>query len=596
MQWAYTRAPLCGRYLELWIMLHHRLCACPPQQFSWVWWLVVCREELDVGMTQLRQIRMGHRLFTRLSVVVGSGASLSLCNEKRDPFTAVMRRAWPPKVSATKFAQGVRKLCEESSNRNVVSREALCQDLRRVVAAFRLGWLGNAQRRTTQNIREHREMILEFRRPSATAAEVDPELLLAAVQTYVHWYTAQSEVLRQFAARNDAALPPNFFTMLVQCVKGDPKLKRAVFEDELVTEDVAASYVASIDHTVTQVLDTRVANAEAEVMSDVNMAVREGGTVLFMERRLRLSESTVQLLLELVQAHYAQVSIKSHFKTWFASLLQTAQKGSNLGAHVDRLALILFLRQWDARQLVYTVPTPWAWVTNVATEFYRRERCDDVTVSPLCDVFMYCPTCLRICSICMPAIGSPFDVTSSHGRHHRRRKPRQSKRRRRRGGGGSGEAATADESPAPPTMCIPGAGFQDAVINVDTGRYTCMSRKTGSLAKQCRRTELCMVHLADKLLVYAGRVFQLCPQPHCAALMELEPSVTMYNAHGPACRNCTYGFANAPEPEPEEEDEVVVPAPGSFADVLRLLEEDAWQAHAEAEALARNEKLFDDND
>jgi len=567
IRWA---LPIRGRFLDLWLFLHHTLRAINGMGLvTWNWWRETVYRELTTRYSP-RSIRMGHRLFTHFDIIVESGASVSACNEKRDPLVALLKRVWPEKVHADKFHKSVAKLCTET-NRNTASREASRAELRRVVLAYRLGWLGGQE--PPRTVREYRELLLRFRNDKEEDEEediVDHELLLPALKAYVAWYIAQSVTLSRFMAsvpQIRAGVPSNALATLSQCLlQGSPQLKRlvkATMDDS--KEHFTDSYMRSVETWSQQVLDARD-SLTAEQLDQVTAAALDGATLLLAADGLPLSVDCSDQLLGFIEKHYQHGATKAKFRAWFTALLQNESQVR------DQVGLVVFFRTWAHRQLVYCIETPWRWVMNVAHEFECREARDGLTVSPTCDVFMYCPTCLRMCSICAPSIGSPFDMTSPHGRHHRRRKTRSLQ------ASASGFADAVS------------AGFQDAVVDVDENRYLCASRKTGVMSQRCRESELMGVHLFDQMVVYCSRVYLLCPQPRCARLMELEPTLCRWNEHGPACYACTAGL----KPRSVAYDPPDAPLPRRLTE--KMYKENLAQAREEAltmQAFSTNEPLFD---
>lgn len=560
------------QYLELWYTLFEAFNK--KREPTWEWWLDLCCTELGRPRGP-HTIEMGHRLVTHLSAIMGSGSgthSISACNEKRDPYTAILKRIWPSRFQASKFRRGLIKLCRDNSNAE--SQAAAQSDLRRVVLAYRMGWLNGDQQ--AQKVAEHQKHYTEFRNVATlTWCAVDAPDLVPAIKAYLVWYIRNHITLRLwfrtrmphwatvdqiYAGRPTLAptpsaaatqslslawLPTNAFAALLHYISADAVLRKMLFVVDTVDGPAGPEFTADLEQKVEQVYEARAALTPQQ-LEKFPLPVLDGGTWITLAETLMLSEATKTTVLRLMYSHYQREMIKTRLKAWLVSVNKTRD------GYRDITALGAIFRVWKRRTETRTIPVPHSWVTRVTQEFTRREQVTGMTVSPMCDVFMYCPTCSRICSICSPVIGSIFDTTTPHGRHRRRRKPARPKMTKF---GVQHTPTTNNAAPAEPTFS---AGFQDVVNDVDSGRHVCASRKTGTMAQKCRDTELCAVHLTGRLLVYGGRVFMLCPQPRCSRMMELEPSVCRYNEYGPCCSICTLNKTGpAPTRDAELESERV---------------------------------------
>lgn len=563
---------LCQHYLELWCVLSEEL-RTHRDQATWDWWLTVCRRELRRVPSGPHEIKMGHRLLNSLFRVMDHTHTLSACFERKDPFTAALRRVWPSSHGllsgqADKIRAGLTRLCDEDSNTNDKSRAAITADLRRVILAYRMGWLTGHQ--TTGSLGKHQICLTGFRDPgSLTWDPVNAHDTVRALRAYLAWYMRTNVTLRCFAAVNlqdwpeldvqyrqpahvmeiprhfnnqpklSAWVPMHSFAFLVQFIGSDPNLRTALLAKSTDDdgEGPSVSYLADLElhaHAVFDALD----QLTWEQTHDISDAALDCATWKALGEHLLISDDTIEHLETLVCQHYARENIKTKFRLWIESLQANVDTSFK-----DLTALATVFRLWKERHDVYTVNTPIDWTERVTQEYARREKVDKLTVSPMCDVFMFCPTCLRVCSICAPTIGSPFEAQTSGGGRHKRKRRNLGKRAAAAAAASSTTSSSVAAAAAAQTTVagepIFSAGFQDVVNDVDTGRFVCASRKTGTLAERCRGCELQIIHLTGKLLVYYGRVFVLCPQPRCARIMELEPDVCRYNDFGPCCSVCT---------------------------------------------------------
>lgn len=545
---------LCTHFLELWLALRQASLKHSIANEGWKGWLKTCERELRRPFT-LHTIQLGHRLLTHASRIVSHTQNMSASQEQRDPFTAVMRRVWPSNHHAAKLRDSLQKLCRD--NPNECSREAICVELRRVVLAYRMGWITG--HRVTRTCGDHLQALQEFRSPETLQWNpADNPFVVDALQAYLAWYTENCRVLRDFARTylsgwdavrahflrappvqrdhlhaplppahvitNGLWLPEYSFGVLTRYVASENVLRQALLSKITEEDGPSESYVQGLEAEVHGVFEARQA-LTMQQLDGLTPAELDCATWAALGEQLLLSDAALGFFTRLTRAHYARENVKTRFKDWVLQLV--AQQKT---AFRDLAALRVLFRVCRERQAVYTAPTPYLWAHTTATVFEEREVAADTYTSPMCDVFMYCPACLRVCSFCAPTIGSPLDPDKDRGRNVRRRRK-------------TARAASAANAAAAQTTVsgepIFSAGFRFVVIDVDTGRYICASRKTGSMQERCKDSELRQLHLTGKLLVFHGRVFLLCPQPRCARIMEFEPGVCRFNEYGPCCSVCT---------------------------------------------------------
>lgn len=591
---------LCTHYLELWCTLReawlHR-----PSAPTWTWWLDVCRRELQNHPTA-RDIQMGHRLLTHTTRIFSHTQNISAPQEIKDPLTAVMRRVWPGNCHPNKLRENLNKLCSTTGNTNDRSRRALRADLHRIVAAFRMGWMTKGPGRT-RTCGEHMKEYKRFRSAEQWfESPADEPDVVEALQEYLIWYIQNCGSLRSFLAQQIPAwtrfvknkgqgsvaaseedkgqgtvtaselwLPEQSFGVLLRITLVENTLRGCLLKrpddggDD--TDGASASYWQDLEQQAHAVFDARQ-QLTLQQTQGVSDAVLDCATWSLLGDKMLLSDALVQRMHDFTKDHYARSNIKTGFKSFIRDL------GCRQNTEFrDLAALQAIFRVLKQRQLCHAVPVPYQWARSNAQTYEAREAALGVTMSPMCDVFMYCPTCLRVCSICAPNYGSPFDaVGQEKGRNSRRRKKTTRSRLQTRipltTTATPGTATSSSSSSSQTTVSgepIFSAGFRHVVSDVETGRYLCALRKTGSMSQKCKDSELQQVHLTGKILVFDGSVYALCPQPNCARIMQLEPSVCRYTAYGPCCSVCAALFSKtSPTPPPPP----TLPQPPAFEQSL----------------------------
>ena len=536
---------LCTHFLELWLVLRDAIRQ--PAQISggWTNWLKVCERELQRPFT-LHSIKLGHRLLTHTSRVMSHTQNMSASQELRDPFTAAMRRVWPSNHHAAKLRDSLQKLCRDNPNEK--ARDAIRVELQRVVLAYRMGWITG--HRLTRTCGDHHRALEEFRDPSRAQWNPADSLLVAdALQAYLAWYMQNCFMLRDFAQvhlpgwpaacatflrapsmqpaptipTSGLWLPEYSFGFLVRHVVSDHDLREGLLGKSKDEDGPSESYEQDLKQHAASVFEARQ-QLTLQQTENITPAALDCAVWMSLGEHLLLRPSTVTFFINTTRAHYRRENVKTRFREWVEQLL--AQRQTTFR---DIAALRAIFQVCRERQTVYTAPVPYLWAHTTASAFEDRETIAGVSISPMCDVFMYCPECLRVCSFCAPPIGSPLDPDDDRGRNTRRRRKAS---RARVSASASSQTTVAGEP-------IFSAGFRFVVIDVDTNRYMCASRKTGSMQERCRDSELRQLHLTGKLLVFHGRVFLLCPQPRCARMMEFEPGVCKFNEYGPCCSVCS---------------------------------------------------------
>jgi hypothetical protein len=81
-------------------------------------------------------------------------------------------------------------------------------------------------------------------------------------------------------------------------------------------------------------------------------------------------------------------------------------------------------------------------------------------------------------------------------------------------------------------------GLRDASVDFSTDRVYCRRRK-GTAHEGCRTQELHRICILGKILIFGGKMYCICGQVNCGAIMVLDPEQCAWNELGPACASCT---------------------------------------------------------
>jgi hypothetical protein len=492
--------------------------ACLTQRApTWAWFLRVTAPAA-VRTPGAHDIHAGHRLFTHFHVISTPLKNMTPAAERHDVALCLMRRAWAPKTQPKAFAERIRKLCSEIPNKP--ERDACCRLLLRLVLVGRLGY---------------------YRSQSFPQLQQDPAAV--RMQLLRQWYDLDTQVVTTWtdvqaaAAAAATAASTTEEAYLLDCVT-------AYLTDYIDTYPALSGFVkrrfpkwprgVGTSAGASCWIPCETLNYLRACMLSSKPLRKALNSVASHQRDDDLELHTQCVLDQVAQVPGAtQVTALSVLAKWhgvplipvlqLADQLDLFQQGILTKSRVRKLLisawlpnktlmewLCVIVHEWSTRALVHVVPAPYAWTINVADHFRQLEEREHVTVSPMIDCFVFCPSCQRICSITT----APIAPT----------RRRRTATKRQDTGAVTGGAA---------------AGFEHVVVDVDAGgQLVCASRKSGLTATTCATTILKQVHLTGLLLHYHDRVYLLCPQPRCGRLMLFEPGVCKYTEHGPCCSVC----------------------------------------------------------
>lgn len=523
---------------------------------TWAWFLRITAPAA-ARTPGAHEIHAGHRLFTHFHVISTPLKNMTPAAERHDVALCLMRRAWAPKTQPKAFAERIRKLCSDIPNK--AEREACCRLLLRLILVGRLNYYHSQPTPVTpQDTATQRMPLLRqwhtldsvavtwtdvhtaLRAAAALQSQQQPEeYLLDCVSAYLTDYIDVFPALHAFVQRRfpnwprgvgtsagaSCWIPCETLHYLRACMLSSKPLRKALNTPAPDQDELELHTQCVLDQLpqcpgATQVTALSVLAEWHDIPLEI---IRPLELQLNAFQQGILTKSRVRKLLTTVWLPNPRLI------AWLSTIVQV----------------------WSARALVHVVPAPYAWTLNVAECFRLQEQKERVTVSPMADTFVFCPSCLRICSI----------TTAPVAPTRRRRAP--TKR----------TSTSADTTTAAAGSTA--AGFEHVVVDVDAGgALVCASRKSGLTATVCATTLLKQVHLTGLILHYYDRVYTLCPQPRCGRLMQLEPGVCQYTEHGPCCSVC------------------MLRAKQNGEDVLEDKESEA----PDTEMTHTNEKLFDSED
>lgn len=535
---------------------------------TWAWFLRLTAPAA-ARTPGAHDIHAGHRLFTHFHVISTPLKNMTPAAERHDVALCLMRRAWAPKTQPKAFAERIRKLCNDIPSK--AERDACCRLLLRLILVGRLGYYHSSQTMSAQpdTATQRMQLVRQWYTLDATTttwADVHTALteaaaplqqpqsdvyLLDCVSAYLTDYIEVYPALRGFVRRRfprwprgaghsasaSCWIPCESLHFLRACMLSSKPLRKALHTvspdpDELELQ--TACVLDQIPHVAGASQITALA-VLAEWHDIPPEPVHQLALQLQQFQQGLLTKSRVRKLLATAWLPHPKLI------QWLSTIVQV----------------------WSARALVHVVPAPYAWTHNVTEHYRLQEQKDGVTVSPMIDTFVFCPSCLRICSITTASVAPAT---------HRRRRAPSSKR--------TAVTAVDTETPAVSTGGSTAAGFEHVVVDVDAGgALVCASRKSGLTATVCATTLLKQVHMTGLILHYYDRVYTLCPQPRCGRLMQLEPGVCKYTEHGPCCSACMRHAANTHVLEDTEH-----------------TEHTESEADIEVEMTHVNEKLFDSED
>ena len=495
---------------------------------SWEQWLGYTdpRTAVPPSLHQHGLELLGQRLYTHLGTITYPLKNMTPAAERHDIPTCLVRRAWTSHLVLKTFHERMRKLCVPGRTGRVSSRASdgesryqCLATLKRLHLAVRLGFLRlpstTAGSKTRLTHYERTRLLTQWNSPLRTV-EWDTELapfidtIAEALQTYVRTYVQSCPILRK-ALRKHFPDWPN---------------------GPLWIPGPALVFVRATLLTLKNIRKPLLLPP-----NPANPWERDAEAVLHAaaEAPRRYTDTVVVQVL----AQWHGMAASAHDLVEF---MRQYEKGKLSKAGLKRLLarwqndeprtldwLLSVIRVWHRHMSIYTVPVPYDWTLRVSDNYARLERQTGFTISPMIDVFLYCPVCLRVCSIAAPFLNPATRSAGGRG------DPEATKKKRK-----TSAAATAAKSSSSGS-----AGFRKVVVDVDHGgRLMCASRKTGLNALRCTQTELQQIHLTGQMLYFYGRVFLLCPQPHCGRLMQLE-STSPVNPFGPSCSLCARGLTPA---------------------------------------------------
>jgi hypothetical protein len=555
--------PAFRGYCDYWWLLAHEI---ERDNVEWSTWLKLT-DPATAFPPGLHELHFAHRLLTHFHVISNPLKNMTPAAERNDVSLCLMRRVWPARIQLKAFRDRIHKLCHET-----VSRVECTRILRRIKLAALLGFIPGVAASPPLDTIRRRTLLLEWRTPrdgyewDADIAEGDAtasaQFILDALIGYVKTYIRSSVTLNHFISTCFPKWPHGSPLSNQPCYI--PCQSITLIRATMLMQKALRRYISHITPSTPEQEEIEMhAEFVFSAMKEVPGATQITALQVLAEWHNQPSDLIVQLvsLLELFQSGTNTKSrLKKLLCKWQTQHLSTLQW------------LSAIVKVWSQATLVRVIPAPYQWTMNVAEGYALQERINQITIAPMSDVFLYCPVCLRVCSIVTP----PIVPT---------RRRRKKKRKRRK----VTTTAVATES-AEPASVSSGAGFEHVVVDVDHsgGRLMCASRKTGLTKDLCDRTQLKQLHMLGNIMMFHERVYLLCPQPRCGRLMQLEPGVCKYTEHGPCCFSCTQG-----EPPPISE-----PPPPLVVEAAPRLTLDEIFATAVATAPKQplNEKLFDSDD
>lgn len=586
----------------------HRKLRSQAEWPNWKWWLRIT-DPRRAEVFGTHQIHLAQRLFTHLHVIYNPIKNLTPAAEKHDIPLCLMRRAWTPRIQHKAFYERMYKLCNDSSS-PVQARECALTLYRIKLAAW-LGFVPEVPDEVIVREPERRRVLLQAWKTAMKTPDkppprspycwdlvvsktherpldedgVDEEgnltLIANALQAYMREYIQSHVVLRKFIERHFPKWPASSASNSATASCWLPCEPLMFLRLTMLSSKTLRKYLAqtpSVSDTV---------ELEAEVMLDAIATVRHADQLLALEVLAEWHKVPMvlfnQLMTQLKQFQHG-ILTKSRIRK-LLSKWQTSN--SDTEGHMLRW-ITTIVNVWAANTLVRVIPAPLSWTLNVTANYARHEQATRTTISPMADVFLYCPVCLRICSIVAPLIAPT--------------RKRRKKRKKRKiappslydmdivgvGETDDNTAANPNEDDAQNACHGLSAGFEHVVVDIDNdGMLMCASRKSGLTAVECSNTQLKQIHMTGYILQFYDRVYMLCPQPGCGRLMQLEPNACKYTEHGPCCKVCTAGLTIPPPAPPQTERAPEHP----------LTVEEIFENAAKAEQAGhRNEKLFDSDD